>query len=95
MATTRTPVPTDDPAEAITRVVGSLNSLWDKVADLEFDQRHLDMRIDQITPSTLNVNVIPTSKVVVAGVLVGVGLGAYIAYVEVQRRLKDKKSEPE
>lgn len=70
-----------------------INNQGYKLLDLESNLRNLDMRVDNITPSTLNLNVIPTSKMVTAGVIVGAALGGYIAYVEVTRRLKQKKQD--
>lgn len=64
-----------------------------RLLELQSNLRNLDMRIDQITPSSLNFNVVPTSKMVTAGVIVGAALGGYIAYVEVTRRLKQKQVE--
>lgn len=91
MANNGTAVNNIDIAAEIENLARLINNQGYKLLDLDEAIRHLDMRVDQITPSTLNLSVIPTSKIITAGVIVGAALGGYIAYVEVTRRLKQKQ----
>lgn len=87
MATTANNV---DLSEAVDRLAQLINNQGYKLLEIESDLRHLDMRIDGIVPTTLNTTVLPTTKVALGAVLVGVAVGGYVGYVEIQRYLNKK-----
>jgi len=80
---------TDVTPEHIQEIVKTVNNQYYQILDLESVCRKLENRMDTLVPTTMNMTVVPNSKLILGVTLVAAAIGGYVAYVEVRRTRKE------
>lgn len=78
-------IPTDVDPVNIDRVIQAVNDNYYKYVDLLQTVRTLENRLDNLVPTTMNMTVLPASKVIWGAALIGAAVCGYLAYTEVRR----------
>lgn len=79
---------TDITPQNLENVIKAVNAQHYNLLELESVVRRLENRIDNFSPTTMHMTVLPTSKLVLGVTLVAAAVGGYIAYTEVRRSNK-------